>query len=221
MIQEKLNFFENLKNYFDIIYNHIKPKSKNVQNDFKNGFEQIKENIFDYVMSKIYDKIFPIEVNQIDSKLYNNSITLSWVKTCHFLGNKKQYVLGSFINDINKYSKLLLSEKSTRKKLINLDKIKNNISFFYKFNDKKNIGVDDIIPVLTFAIIKTHPFFLHSNIKYMKMYSKLGNFFKEGNKFEQFEAAIDLIVNIKYSDLKGVTKEEFIENGKIQKIDIL
>ena len=159
-------------------------------------------------MSKIYDKIFPIEVNQIDSKLYNNSITLSWVKTCHFLGNKKQYVLGSFINDINKYSKLLLSEKSTRKKLINLDKIKNNISFFYKFNDKKNIGVDDIIPVLTFAIIKTHPFFL-------------GNFFKEGNKFEQFEAAIDLIVNIKYSDLKGVNKEEFLENGKIQKIDIL
>ena len=221
MIQEKLNFFENLKNYFDIIFNHIKPKSKNVQNDFKNGFEQIKENIFDYVMSKIYDKIFPIEVNQIDSKLYNNSITLSWVKTCHFLGNKKQYVLGSFINDINKYSKLLLSEKSTRKKLINLDKIKNNISFFYKFNDKKNIRFDDIIPVLTFAIIKTHPFFLHSNIKYMKMYSKLGNFFKEGNKFEQFEAAIDLIVNIKYSDLKGVTKEDFIENGKIQKIDIL
>ena len=55
----------------------------------------------------------------------------------------------------------------------------------------------------------------------MKMYSKLGNFFKEGNKFDQFEAAIDLIVNIKYSDLKGVTKEEFIENGKIQKIDIL
>ena len=26
MIQEKLHFFENLKNYFDIIFNHIKPK---------------------------------------------------------------------------------------------------------------------------------------------------------------------------------------------------
>ena len=65
----------------------------------------------------IYDKIFPIEVNQIDSKLYNNSITLSWVKTCHFLGNKKQYVLGSFINDINKYSKLLLIGKINKKKI--------------------------------------------------------------------------------------------------------
>ena len=219
LIQEKLDFAENFENYFNMVFNRIKSYYKNAKNDYKNIFELVRENIFDYVMSKIYDKIFPIEVNQIDSKLYNNSIKLSWVKTCHFLGDKKQYVLGSFINDVNKYSKLLLSEKSTRKKLINLDKIMDNISFFYKFNDKKNIGVDDIIPVLTFAIIKTHPFFFDSNIKYMKMYSKLGKFFNEGNKIEQFEAAINFIVNIKYSHLKGVTKEEFFEKQKNMKID--
>ena len=219
LIQEKLDFAENFENYFNMVFNRIKSYYKNAKNDYKNIFELVRENIFDYVMSKIYDKIFPIEVNQIDSKLYNNSIKLSWVKTCHFLGDKKQYVLGSFINDVNKYSKLLLSEKSTRKKLINLDKIMDNISFFYKFNDKKNIGVDDIIPVLTFAIIKTHPFFFDSNIKYMKMYSKLGKFFNEGNKIEQFEAAINIIVNIKYSHLKGVTKEEFFEKQKNMKID--
>ena len=217
LIQEKLNFAGKLENYFNIVFNHIKSHYKN---EFKDNMNQIKEIIFDFVMNKLYDKIFPIESNKKDNLIYQNSIKLSWVNICHFLGNKKQYVLGSFINDINYYFKLLSSEKSTRKKLINFDKIINNISFFYKFNDKKEIGVDDILPVLTFAIIKVHPFYFDTNIKYMKMYSKLGNFFQEGNKFEQLGVAIELIINIKYSNLKGITKEEFINNINIEKNDI-
>ena len=76
---------------------------------------QIREIIFDFVMNKIYDKIFPVELNRKDNKIYQNSIRLSWVQPYHFLGNKKQYVLGSFINDINHDFKLLLSEKSINK----------------------------------------------------------------------------------------------------------
>ena len=214
LIQEKLNFAGKLENYFNIVFNHIKSHYKN---EFKDNMNQIKEIIFDFVMNKLYDKIFPIESNKKDNLIYQNSIKLSWVNIFDFLGNKKQYVLGSFINDINYYFKLLSSEKSTRKKLINFDKIINNISFFYKFNDKKEIGVDDILPVLTFAIIKVHPFYFDTNIKYMKMYRKLGNFFEEGNKFEQLGVAIELIINIKYSNLKGITKEEFINNINIEK----
>ena len=163
-------------------------------------------------MDKIYDKIFPLEPNRKDNKIYQNSIRLSWVKPCHFLGDKKQYVFGSFINDFNYHFKLLLSEKATRKKLIHLDKIINNISFFYKFNDIKDIGVDDIISILIFSIIKEHPLCLDSNLKYMKMYSKLGNFFNAGNKLEDFEGAAELIANMKYSYLKGVTEKEYKEN---------
>ena len=216
MIQEKLNFTEKLENYFNIIFNYIKSHYKNVKYEFKENMNQTKEIIFDFVMDKIYNKIFPIESNQKDSLVYQNSIKLSWVKIYHFLGNKKQYVLGSFINDVSKYFKLLRSEKSTRKKLFNLDQIINNISFFYKFNDKTDIGIDDILPVLTFAIIKVQPFYLDTNVKYMKMYRKLGNFFKEESKFEQLEAAIELIINIKYSDLKNITQEEFMENINTQ-----
>ena len=216
MIQEKLNFTEKLENYFNIIFNYIKSRYKTVKYEFKENMNQTKEIIFDFVMDKIYNKIFPIESNQKDSLVYQNSIKLSWVKTYHFLGNKKQYVLGSFINDVSKYFKLLRSEKSTRKKLFNLDQIINNISFFYKFNDKTDIGIDDILPVLTFAIIKVQPFYLDTNVKYMKMYRKLGNFFKEESKFEQLEAAIELIINIKYSDLKNITQEEFMENINTQ-----
>ena len=212
LIQEKLKFAEKFEYYFDIISNHIESNNKNIKNEFKEYMNQIREIIFDFVMNKIYDKIFPVELNRKDNKIYQNSIRLSWVQPYHFLGNKKQYVLGSFINDINHDFKLLLSEKSTRKKLINIDKIINKISFFYKFNDNNNIGIDDILCILTFAMIKVHPLCLDSNIKYMKIYCKMGNFFSEGNKLEQFEAATELITNIKYSNLKGVTEKEFLEN---------
>ena len=209
-IQEKLKFAEKLEYYFKYIFSQIKLNNKNIQNE--THMNQIKEIIFDFVMNKIYDKIFPLEPNRKDNKIYQNSIRLSWVKPCHFLDDKKQYVFGSFINDFNYHFKLLLSEKATRKKLIHLDKIINNISFFYKFNDNNNIGVDDIIAILTFSIIKEQPLCLDSNIKYMKMYSKLGNFFNAGNKLEDFEGAAELIANMKYSYLKGVTEKEYKEN---------
>ena len=155
-----------------------------------------------------------MELSEKDTRIYQNSIRLSWVKPSHFLGDKKQYVLGSFINDISYYFKQLISEKSTRKKFINLDQIMNNINFFYKFNDKneKDLGAEDILMVLAFAIIKAQPFSLDSNIKYLKIYSKLGNFFVEMNKFVLFDTALELIVNLKHENLKGITKEEFYAN---------
>ena len=85
----------------------------------------------------------------------------------------------------------------------------NNISFFFKFNDKniKGLGVDDILSLLTFAMIKAQPSNISSNINYMKMYSKLGNFFVEGNKFEIFESAMKIIVDFKDENLYKITKE--------------
>ena len=41
----------------------------------------------------------------------------------------------------------------------------------------------------------------------MKMYSKLGNFFVEGNKFAIFEGAMDIIVDFKDENLYKITKE--------------
>ena len=209
-IQKNLNFPENIDKYFNIVFNALE-SNENLKKRYPN-MSKIKENIIDYVMSKIHDKIFPVEFNHLDSKIFQRSVTLSWIKPNHFLGNKKQYVFGSFLKDITKIYKQLEIEKSPRTKLLNMDEIFNDISFFYSFNGKDEIGMDEIIPLLSYAMIKIQPLILDSNLKFMKLYKDVGGNKFSGNKFEQLESVMELIINMKFSNLIGVTKEEFSEN---------
>ena len=209
-LQKKLNFEENLSKYFNIVYKQIQTIIKSRKHS--QNMMHIRENIFDYVMTKLSDKIFPVGSSERDNFLFKKCVCLSWVKPIHFLNDNKQYVFGSFLESFKKNIKQLQSEKSTRKKIINMNQIFTDISFFYSFNGKKVIDLDDIISLLSYAIIKVQPYFLDTNIRYIKLYHNLCNFFSEGNKYEQFEAVMELIINLKYNNLKGVTKEEFLEN---------
>ena len=212
-LQKKLNFEENLSKYFNIVYKQIQTIIKSRKHS--QNMMHIRENIFDYIMTKLSDKIFPVGSSERDNFLFKKCVCLSWVKPIHFLNDNKQYVFGSFLESFKKNIKQLQSEKSTRKKIINMNQIFTDISFFYSFNGKKVIDLDDIISLLSYAIIKVQPYFLDTNIRYIKLYHNLCNFFSEGNKYEQFEAVMELIINMKYNNLKGVTKEEFLENINI------
>ena len=207
-MQSQLNFPENLGTYFNIVFSYLE-KKENLQKYYK--LDKIKENIFDYVMVKLYDKICPIEPNNQDNKIFKQTVKLSWTKPDHFLGNKKQYVFGSFINDIKRFFKQLTTEKSPRKKLLNMGEISNDVSFFYSFNGNNEIGLDDEISILSYAMIKVQPSILDSNVKFMKLYCKIGDFMSEGNKLEQLAAVMDFITNIQYNNLLGVSPEEFSE----------
>ena len=215
-IQEKLNFPDNLGKYFEIVFNHLE-FNPNLKADYIK-LEKIKENIFDYIMGKLYDKIFPLEPNNVDNKIFYQTVKLSWTKPKHFLGEKKQYVFGSFIKDVKRFFRQLILEKSPRKKLLNVHEISNDVSFFYSFNGDKEIGLEDEISILSYAMIRIQPLILDSNLKFMKLYCKVGGIIQEGNKLEQLAAVIDFIMNLKYNNLWGVTQEEFsIECKKIQK----
>ena len=212
-IQQKLCFPENLNKYFEIVFTHLEsnPKIKN------ENIKQIKENIYEYIMSKIHDKIFPLEPNKNDSKIFRNTVNLSWTQPKNFLKDKEQYVFGSFLKDIKKSFMKLETEKSIKKKFLIIEEIHNDISFFYNLNGIKNIGCDDIIPVLSYATIKVQPNILDSIIQFMKLYRSIGEFNYGGNQFEQLEAVETLILNIKYNNLNGVSADEF--NEKFYKVN--
>ena len=204
-IQNKLHFPEQIQKYIELIRKYL--RIHNVQN-----IEQMMDKIYDYLMGKIYDKIYPIEPSEEDNKIFKKSVLLSWTKPKHFLKSKKEFVFGSFEKDTMELFKLLDIEKSPRKKLMNLDGIFNSITFLLRFNGKgQDVGVDDQMPILNYAFIKAQPLRMNSNVRFMELYIGESKSKREGAQLTQFKGICEFIPKIKNTDLDGVSHEEFIK----------
>ena len=204
-IQNKLKFPEQIQKYIELIRKYL--RIHNVQN-----IEQMMDKIYDYIMGKIYDKIYPIEPSEEDNKIFQKSVLLSWTKPKHFLKSKKEFVFGSFEKDSMELFKLLDIEKSPRKKLMNLDGIFNSITFLLRFNGKgQDVGVDDQMPILNYAFIKAQALRMNSNVRFMELYIGESKSKREGAQLTQFKGICEFIPKIKNTDLDGVSHEEFIK----------
>ena len=101
-------------------------------------------------------------------------------------------------------------DKSPRKKLIDINSIFSSIVFLFRFNGiGAEIGVDDQMPILNYAIIKAQPSRMFSNAKFMELYIGDKNSKGEGNQLVQFKGICDLIPNFQHTQLYGVTLKEF------------
>ena len=161
-------------------------------------------------MCKIYDKIYPPEAYIDDNRIFQQAIKLSWAEPKHFMKTKRQLVYGSFLTDILTHFKLIDTEKSPKKKLLNVIEIFNKIGFLLKFNGiGQEAGVDDQMPNLNYAFIKAQPIRMFSNVKFMHLYMGEKKNKGEGSQLAQLEAICHFISNIKPSQLIGVTPEEF------------
>ena len=204
-IQNKLHFPQQIQKYIELIRKYL--RIHNVQN-----IEQMMDKIYDYLMGKIYDKIYPIEPSEEDNKIFQKSVLLSWTKPKHFLKSKKEFVFGSFEKDCMELFKLLDIEKSPRKKLMNLDGIFNSITFLLRFNGKgQDVGVDDQMPILNYAFIKAQALRMNSNVRFMELYIGESKSKRAGAQLTQFKGICEFIPKIKNTDLDGVSHEEFIK----------
>ena len=209
-IQKNFNIPEKLKQYFfSIIHEHL-IINKKIENE--KHLSIIENRIYDHVMRKINSKIFPQDYED-DDKLFKNELKLSWIKPEHFLEGKKDYIIDIFLPDIIKFFDSFEIDRSPRKKIENINNMFQIILQVVEFNrGKKNIGVDDQLPVLSYYFIKAKMNKFLSNLKFVQLYRNSLN--ENGNEIQlvQLFAICNLIMNIKYENLIGVTKEEFDKN---------
>ena len=202
-IQKNLEFSKNINKYIEII-------SENINEEHRNGFDLIIQKIYDYIMSKIYDKIFPVEPYEEDNKLFQQSIRLAWTESKHFINTKRKLIYGSYLNDALKYFNLIDSEKSPRKKILNMMEIYNSIGYLLQLNGiGKEAGVDEEMPILNYTFVKAQPTRIYSNAKFMEIY--IGNMKSQndGSKVSQLLSICSYVSNLDYSQLLDVTAEEF------------
>lgn len=178
-------------------------------------YNNINNKIYDFIMDKLYDKIYPLVPSDNDLKIYNNCLKLNWTEPKHYIKGKTNFVLDSFLPDILYDFKHIHKQKSPRKKIIymrNLFKCINNIG---KLNgiDKDNFGIDEEVSILTYSFIKAQPIYIDTNCNYMELFVEKDG---ENDSFlTQLKVMCKFVEEINYSKLNGVTLDEFTKKTKI------
>jgi hypothetical protein len=216
-MQEELKVPEKLEIYFNIIKEHLLENQKFLENEelFINDEKTmniINDKIYDYVMTKIYNKLYPPESDAIDNLIFSKCIKLSWTEPKNFIKEKKNYVYDSFLPDVIYYFKKIDIEKSPRRKLINMSKIFKSITNLVDFNNgegRADIGVDDQMPILNYSFIKAQPLRIYSNCKYMELYIGEKSSKEEGSQLSQLLGICMYVKDLNYKSLFDVTEDDF------------
>ena len=217
-IQNELNITEKLYQYNEIIKEYLitnKKVSTSIDMDL------IIEKIYDYIMTKIYKKIFPSTKDKKDQIIENKCNLLSWTEPKNFIQGKNNYIFDCFLQDAKYYFKKIEKESSIMNKISSIKELFNSIYKLVKFNgDSNNKGVDDLMPILNYAFIKAKPEMIYSNLKYLELYIGYLKYKEEGSQLTQLIALCDYIFNIDYNNILGVSKEEFTLKCSNISIDI-
>ena len=204
-LEEKLHVPKQIFTYLKIINNHLKQTNK----FSKEELSIIIDKIYDYIMLKLYDKLYPQEPSDADNKNYQNTINYSWTEPQHFIKGKSDSTYDSFLPDIIKYLKLFIKEKSPKKKIAFASKVLKAIENVIQFNGISGLlGVDDFISILSFAFIKAQPYRMPSSINYALLYNPQ-NITGSENMLNQLLLACNYITNLSFTSLYNITKEEF------------
>ena len=94
-----MKFPSKINEYFNYIDSILEKKERKEIKEIKDRKEldSINDKIYDYVMGKIYDKIYPIEPYEKDNKVFQQSVRLSWTQPKHFIEKKTICIWKFFI----------------------------------------------------------------------------------------------------------------------------
>ena len=212
-IEKELEVPKKLNNYFKMIREHIKT-NLNITDDKE--FEKINYKIFDFIMEKLYEKLFPTNPNEKDEKISEKCETFSWVQPKHFIEGKKNYVYDSFLPDLTNYLILITKEKSIRKKFNNAKLIFESMNKLGKFSGEKEFGIDEQMKILNYVFIKAKPPHIYSNCEFMELF--LGNKTNEieGQNLAQLKVICEHVAEMTISELNNVKDEEINKNCEKQ-----
>ena len=175
--------------------------------------EELQNLIFDlesYILTKLYDKIFPSESIKDDTFFYKKCARLSFIKPHNVIPDKKlinEHLLEKSIECLNDIDDKLSPIEKIQCFGKAIQFVQSSISFS---SGNKESGVDDIVKPLVYIIIKSKPKNIFSNYQYCELFlnSELAKR-QYGVILTQIRLIIMIIKDMKYNDLIDVTEEEF------------
>ena len=208
-IEEKSNAAEAINNYFKSLKKILK-KEKIVNRFNKDELESIIYDLENYILTKLYDKLFPSESTKDDIFFYKKCARLSFIKPENIVPDKKlinERLIEKAIEHFNDIDDKLTPVDKIKSLAKAIEIVTNSITFS---SGKDELGVDDTIKPLMYFIIKSIPKNICSNFHYCELYlnSELGKK-SYGVVLSQIGLIIEIIKKLKYNDLIGVSEKSF------------
>ena len=209
-LEEKTNMGEALNNYFKNLKNAIKKENFLVKKYSKDEIENISNDLENYILITLYEKLYPLNPTKEDIKFYKKCCRLDFVKPDNIIKDK------NIVNEnLWKTSMYYINEMDN--KYAPADKIKSLAKAFsilhnsITFNSGKNeLGVDDTIKPLIYIVLKSQPKKIFTNFNYCQLYLNPELSKKQyGILLTQICMIMNIIKDMKYTDLIGVTEEQF------------
>ena len=208
-IEEDCEMGEELKKYFKCLKSKIKLE-KVVERFPQEEIESIMVELENYILYKLYDKLYPSKSTKVDAKFYKKCCRLDFIKPENIITDKNIYnenlwnLSIKYLNELdNKYTpqdKMKLVIKS-------FGILQNSISFC---SGKKELGVDDTIKPLIYVLIKAKPKNIFSNYNYSQLFmSDALCKTQYGVTLTQFFMIMNIIKDMKYNELIGVSEKQF------------
>ena len=213
---EMLNEIElpkRLEDYFNIIEKRLIKKNLIKQ---EKKYDILKNQLKEYVMNRLYEKIYTQEPTMKDNLTFKKCVMLSWAEPKYFINKKNNYVYDSFLPDVISHFKQINKEKTPTKKMECIRKIFVLINNVIKFNDREGeCGADDSTSILTYSLVQAQPFCIYSDIKFIELFFQDKMFKIEGNQLTQLLSACNLVCDLKGSNF-NMDENEF--NMKCQEV---
>ena len=206
---EDLKIPEIIDNYMLLIKNTLK-EDNNFNFDEKR-LETIINKIYDYIMEKLYFKLFPKEPDNLDMHIFQNCYKHTWIELQHLINKKKNYIFDNYLPDTIESFQHFIMEKSPRQKLLCVQQIFNCIYNLGKFNGDNVDGADDEMPLLSYAFIKSKPERIYSNCKYTEIFLGKKKTEKEGNQLTKILGICEQMKGLSYENLFNIDESDYIK----------
>ena len=200
---------EALKNYFQKLKKVVKAE-KIIKRFSKDEIDSILIELENHMLFKFYDKLYPLKTSKMDDKFYKKCCRLSFIKPENIITDKNIYNkdLWQFSMDyLNQINDKYTPQDKLKVVLKSFGILQNSISFS---SGKKELGVDDTIKPLIYLLIKSQPRSIFTNYSYCQLFLN-DNLCKTqyGILLTQLYMIMNIIKDMKYTDLIGVSEEQF------------
>jgi hypothetical protein len=169
--------------------------------------KQIKYKLNEYILIKLYEKIYPKTPIEEDNIVYTNCVKYSWIQPKHFFTHKENKNYELFFDEIKKYFIQLENEKSPNKKMDIIMELSKTLKNILIFNGSSKIDSDDETEIIAYNIIKVQPKRIYSELEYIQIFTKEDGGERD-HQIKLFIAACKFVKNLSDDKLKNINPND-------------